>query len=58
MYTHCTKNAVNLTAQLDMACAELKQLINNPFAIERYIASKMEHPGWAEMRKKSSRRMR
>ena len=37
--------------QLDMACIKLKQLILNPYAVERYTimhAIDYEHPGWVE----------
>lgn len=41
--------------QLDMACIKLKQLMNNPYAVERYTimhAIDYEHPGWVEAQKK------
>lgn len=48
-------------SQLDMACAELKRLLTNKNAVERYTImhdSHYSHPGWVEMQNKCSVRVK
>ena len=42
-------------SQLDMACAELRHALQNQSAVERYLITRNEHPGWVEMQNKCSK---
>lgn len=45
-------------SEMDKACAKLRDLLNNPFAVERLekeLNPKWEHPGWKELKLKNKK---